>query len=168
MKNNVWARTLLFTYKNLEILASSIDKLVEKHALNSFYNISSSIQDNSVMAVTNRIYALMDRKINLINIKVLIEETLEACDQLSAQLLIERYIDGDRSEVVAERLGLPLRTYFRKLQQAEDSFTSKIASRGFTDDKLKDQLKQEKWIMDVYRNFLSKRVGELEELEEAI
>ena len=171
MKNNVWAKTILYVYKYLDNLADAIDRIVEKEAMHSFYYLTNSNIDNSVMSVSNRIIALIERKAKLINMKVLTEEVLENCRELNAQLLIERYIDNDRSEDIAIRHDMPIRTYFRKLIQAEDNFSSLMADRGYDEKRLHEYLKEEKWIKDVYNGFLTKRFGEeslLEELKRAI
>ena len=66
MKNNTWAKTLLYTYKYLERVAQAIDDLVEEHALYSFYY--SSIENNDAERVSKKIISLIERKKRLINI----------------------------------------------------------------------------------------------------
>ena len=46
-------------------------------------------------------------------------------------LLIQRYIDDDNAENIANRLGLNLRTYFRKIIHAENSFSILMLREGF-------------------------------------
>ena len=67
--------------------------------------------------------------------------------------MIYRYLDGDRSEDIAKRLALSERTYFRRLNQAEDQFLHNFIVKGFTENKLKEYLKDEKWIMEVFNKF---------------
>ena len=65
----IWSKTILSVYKYLEALANSIDDLVMKKSINSaFY---SSYRFYSCYDVANKIMQLTERKINLINIKVL-------------------------------------------------------------------------------------------------
>ncbi len=160
MKFNIWTKTALFAYKYLDTIAEAIDKLVERQALNSFYYNQASSYNNGVEEVSNRIIELSQRKINLINIKVAIDLSLEEMPPHQAQLLIERYIDGERGEDIASRHNFTFRTYFRRLQKAEDVFTSIMAGKGVDEKTLSQSLKKEKWVTDIYKNFLSKKLGE--------
>ena len=169
MKNNVWAKTVLATYKYLDTFTTSIDKLVEKQALNSFYYVSGSKIDNSVMAVSNRILDLMERKKKLINYKVAIGQALEAIDSQLAEILVERYMDNNASEDIAKRHSLAMRTYFRRLLRAEELFMTAMEKKGYSEERLYNDLKNEQLVMEVYHNFLFKKnvESELEPLERA-
>ena len=89
------------------------------------------------------------------------EKTLEKLEISSAQLLIEKYIDGDKSEMIAERHNLPMRTYFRRQTQAEDAFYAYCALQGFGEEKLKKYLAGENWIVEVYNNFKNKEFEDI-------
>lgn len=169
MKNNIWAKTILATYKYLDTFADSIDKLVEKQALNSFYYVSASKIDNSVMAVSNRIIDLMERKKKLINYKVAIGQALETIDSQLAEILVERYMDNDPSEDIAKRHNLAMRTYFRRLLRAEELFMTAMERKGYSEERLYNDLKNEQIVMDVYHNFLLKKnlESDFESLEQA-
>ncbi|MBP3345277.1 MAG: hypothetical protein J6K97_03640 [Clostridia bacterium] len=153
MKNNEWAKTILSTYKYLDRVAEAIDKLVKQEALNSFYFSGLNQSKNAVMPVADRIINLIERKKKLINIKVLADKSLMECDRGAAQILIERYMDGDTSQEIALRHNLNVRTYFRHLISAEENFSSIMAKYGFSDKKLASYLAGEKWIMEVYENY---------------
>lgn len=160
MKNNTWAKTLLYTYKYLERVAQAIDDLVEEHALHSFYY--SSIENNDAERVSKKIISLIERKKRLINIKVLVDKCLESCNPKSASILIEKYMDNDRAEDIAMRNNLSMRTYFRRLADGEDSFSSLMTRFGFSDKKLCEYLKNENWIKEVYNGFDKTNKAELE------
>ena len=161
MKTNEWAKTLLYVYKYLDRVAEGIDKLVCQNALNSFYTRGEKMGSNGVVATANRIIDLSARKTRLINVKVLTNKALKNLDKQYAQILIERYMDNDESEVIAQRHNLNIRTYFRKLYQAEISFCQFFARNGFGEDKLKEYLSCEKWILEIYEKFKSEREEEL-------
>lgn len=152
MKNNNWGKTILYIYKYLERITEGIDKLVEREALNSYYY--NSTRDNDVSIVAGKIIELTERKKRLINIKVLTEKSLKSIDSLLAKVLIGKYIDEDICEEIALRLNLPMRTFFRRLSQAEDMFSNALSRFGFNDEKLNKYLQGENWIIDVYENFL--------------
>ena len=158
MKSNLWTKTIMTIYKYLDRIAGAIDNLVERQALNSYY---SGFRNDGVMDLADKIIELSERKVKLINIKVLTEKTLEKMDKESAQLLIEKYIDNDKSEIIATRHNLPMRTYFRRQNQAEDAFTAYIALQGFSESKLNEYLCKENWITEVYNNFQTKEFEEI-------
>ena len=153
MKNNIWGKTILSVYKYLDRVSSAIDKLVKENAVNSFYFTGTNQSRNGVMQVAQRILNLTERKKKLINIRVLADTALMECDRGSAQILIERYMDGCTSEEIAQRNNLNIRTYFRHLVNAEEKFCSVMAKYGFNDKKLAEYLAGEKWIMEVYEKF---------------
>ncbi len=155
MRNNEWGKTLLYVYKYLERVTDSIDKLVSRNALNSFYYNRGSEGRNNVLSVAERIIKLSERKAKLINIKVLVDKSLCLIDKKSAQLLIERYMDGDGFKEISQRHNLILRTYFRHLYQAEVSFCQAMARLGFNSEKISSYLAEEKWIIEIYKKFLA-------------
>lgn len=158
MKSNLWGKTILTVYKYLERIAGSIDKLVERQALNSYY---SGFKNDGVLDLADKIIELSERKVKLINVKVLTEKALEKMEEVSAQLLIEKYIDGDKGEIIAERHNFPMRTYFRRQLQAEDAFCAYLALLGFSEEKLNKYLSGENWIVEVYNNFKTKELNEI-------
>ena len=160
MKTNEWGKTILSVYKYLERVTQGIDKLVTQNALNSFYSRGGKQAENSVMAVANRIIDLSKRKVRLVNIKVLADKALKAIDKEGAQILIEKYMDNDESEIIASRHNLNVRTYFRRLYQAEINFCQAMARMGFSEDKLKIYLSSEKWIIEVYEKFKNEKFEE--------
>lgn len=165
MKNNTWGKTILSVYKYLDRVSQAIDKLVKENAVNSFYFTGTNQSRNGVMQVAQRILNLTERKKRLINIRVLADTVLLECERTSAQILIEKYMDGDSSQEIADRHNLNIRTYFRHLAAAEEKFSALMAKYGFTDKKLNEYLSDEKWIVEVYEKL---REEELEEEQIAI
>lgn len=159
MKNNTWGKTVLSVYKYLDRVSEAIDKLVKENAVNSFYFTGTNQNRNGVMQVAERILNLTERKKKLINLRVLADKALVECDRGAAQILIERYMDGDSSQLIAQRHNLNIRTYFRHLISAEEKFSAIMAKYGFTDKKLNEYLAGEKWIFEVYDKFKSEEMG---------
>lgn len=158
MKDNSWTKTLLYIYKYLDRVAQGIDSLVEKQALNSFYY--SSIANNDAELISKKIISLIERKKRLINIKVLVDKCLENCNRNYARILIEKYMDNDRAEEIAQRNNLSMRTYFRRLKEGENTFTNLMTRFGFNEKKLNEYLKDENWIKEVYNGYAKIGCGE--------
>lgn len=154
MKTSHWGRTLLYTYKYLPRITEGIDKMVDRTAINSFFYCNNNQKNNNVLSVSDKLIRLIERKKKLINIRVLVDDCLLASQPLYAQILVEKYIDNDISDDIAKRHDINIRTYFRKLESAEASFYSHMVKRGFDEKKLFSYLSEEKWILEVYENFV--------------
>lgn len=154
MKFNLGAKTILMVYRYLDRIADAIDRLIERRALNSFYVGVLGNNDNSIYSVADYIINLSERKIKLINLKILIDMALEDCPILSSQILIEKFMDNEKSFDIAKRHNLSERTYFRRLNEALDNFSSSLCKLGFCENKLLDYISSEKWIMEVYNRLI--------------
>jgi len=153
MNSNVWAKTILSVYPYLENLASAIDRIVERRALNSFYVSSTDTFKNNIYDVANKLIELSERKIVLINLKILTEETLKSCDRLLAKILIAKYFSKKTTKEICEMFSIPARTFFRKVFDAEVAFEKNLKLKGYDDKKLNNFLKDETWIFSVKEEF---------------
>ena len=143
-----WSKTILSVYKYLEALSNSIDNLVLKKSINSaFYNNG---RYNSCYDCANRIMQLTERKVNLINIKVLVDDTLKQMTVNQRQLLALCYMDNAKSEEIAEMMNVSIRTFFRKKNEALNSFAKNLAIKGFTSEKLEGMFCGESWLNNLY------------------
>lgn len=167
MKENVWAKTILTVYKFIERICGAIDKLVENKAMASFYVCSSSFASSSIINVADKIIELSERKKVLINLKVLTLNALKKCDALDAKILIEKYIEGNSPAEISARYNLPLRSYFRKVNLAENHLTRAFEKLGYSETRLSEYLANEKWILDVYAKFSTISRESLFELNES-
>ena len=150
MDNNSWSKTILQVYRYLPRVTYVYDNLIKTRAYNSAHISTSNCAFNDILTVSNAILTLSERKITLINLKIITEQVLKSIDEKSARMLILKYIDNKKSTEIAERFNICLRTFFRKLNHAFDSFTKRLNRLGYTSEKLKEMLKEEKWIMEIY------------------
>ena len=93
---------------------------------------------------------LTDRKINLINIKVMVDNTLSKMPLKYRQLLALAYIDNVKSEEIAEIMHISLRTFFRKKNDAINSFAKNLSMQGYTSEKLETMFYGEHWLKNLY------------------
>ena len=149
MNTNVWTKTTLSSYPYLIKIADAIDRIVERKALNSFYVSSSNFASSNVYDVANNIIDLTQRKVVLINLKILVEDCLKKCDRLNAKILIAKYISKKKNKEIGELLGLSLRTLYRRLKLAERQYEFSLRELGYDSYRLKDFLKDEEWILDI-------------------
>ncbi len=162
MKNDfVWSKTLLSVYRYLERIAGAIDKIILKSGINSLNICGQNFYHNNTRAITQKIIELSERKVTLINLKILVDETLKSINQEYAEFLIEKYLDGVKSKELMERHNISMRTVFRKLDTALKSFASCLIKKGYNNFYLTTMLKNEEWILNVYRTFANGKEDEI-------
>lgn len=151
MENYNWSKTLLSVYRYLPRVTYALDKIVKTRAYNSYYVSSNNVAFNDVMNVANTILNLTDRKITLINIKLIVEKCLYQIDKKMARILVLKFIDGKKSVEIADKFNVCLRTIFRKINTALESFSKALCRNGYDDGALYNLLKNEKWILSTYQ-----------------
>lgn len=161
MNETYWTKTLLVTYNYLETIAGAIDKITLKTALNSFDYSKINLVKNNVYSISNKLIDLADRKITLINLKILIEDVLKNIPIKDAVFLINRYFDRMKCKDLADKHGICVRSVFRRLTIAERNFDKKLKAKGFNDKKLNDMLKNERWILNFYESIKNNKEEDL-------
>lgn len=143
-----WSKTILSVYKYLEALSNSIDDLVYKKSINSaFY---SNGRYNTCYDCANRIMQLTERKVNLINLKVIVDDTLNMMPLHQRQILALSYIDNAKNEDIAELMHISIRTFFRKKNEALQCFAKNLLLQGFNVEKLEMMFGGEYWLKNLY------------------
>ena len=150
---NVWSKTILQVYKFLPRIVHTYDRLIESKAINSQYTNGYNINYFGTEAVTKAIIDLSQRKITLINLKLIIEKALKSMRPSMARILILKFVDGKKCVNLANYFNVCLRTVFRKLNSALASFSLALKRLGYDESKLKEMLAQEKWISSVHNHF---------------
>lgn len=168
MKSNIWAKTLLTTYRYFERMAGAIDKMVDTRAMNSMCMSGADYSTNNVLSLSEKIIELSERKVKIINLKILVENSLDRCGDSFARILIGKYIDGAKNIELCEKFGLPYRTYFRRLSDAERRFESAMSTLGFNSEKLESYLSSEKWILFAKDKILASQTDEVEFKESSL
>jgi len=87
-------KTIFSVYRFLDKISDSIDKIVETRALNACHMELSNSAFNDVSVVTDDILELTQRKITLINLKVLTTSMIKSLDNDYARLIILKYIEN--------------------------------------------------------------------------
>lgn len=155
MELKVWSKTLLNIYGCLEKLTNAIDKLVFEFGMNSARNYGFSCTFNDAQ----KIIELTDRKVKLINIKVLINKVLSSMDETSCKILTLKFIDKMSIDTIIKVLNLKRRTFYRKINNALASFANLLMVNGFNKENLFDFVQGETWIVDVYEEMLKKELS---------
>lgn len=165
MKDHIWVKTILTAYRYLERLAGSIDKMIEARGLGSMNISGASYSFNNIINLSEKLIELSQRKVKLINLKVVTEKTLVRCGKTAAKLLIFKYIDGKTNSEVANLLGLSLRTFYRRLSDAEEKFEGVLTLSGFNEEWLNFYLSSERWLIEIKNRLQDLRSGQEFEVE---
>jgi len=158
MELKIWCKTFLNVYKCLEKITQAIDKIVLTTGLNLMSDTGYS---------ANKILELTNRKITLINLKLFIEKLLNELPEECTKLLILKYVDGVKTEDIAQIFGISNRTFFRKNLLALKSFELALKRNGKSSESLLEEYKKETWIIDLYQRLYSLEISFLKEKNKA-
>ena len=142
-----WSKSVLSIYRYLETLTRAIDGLVKKNS-----GITYGYGYNSTYTLTSKLLKWTEKKRKMINLKVVTEDALRSLPSVYKRILILYYIDGVKSSLIAELIGVSIRTYYRKKKAALDKFAVNLAKMGFDLEYLKENYSNEKWLMRVYNS----------------
>ena len=146
-ENEMWGKTLLSVYRHLSTMANSIDNLIKRIGINSAFNHSVY---NSTIKDSNKIIELTERKIKIINLKVIIERALNNLRERDLKILMLCYVDNLNYKKIIDLLKITERTYFRRKEIAIACFSEELNQLGFDATKLNQYLKNENWIKSTY------------------
>ena len=124
-----WSKSSLSIYRYLEKMTNTLDKLIldlSKHS-----NNVSMIKNQTTYNQARKLIELLDRKRKMINLKVAVEDSLAGLNKIDRRILTLVFIDGAKSEMIAQILGVSLRTFFRKKVIALNKFNSQMIAKGF-------------------------------------
>lgn len=158
MKIDIISKTFLSVYRFLNSLAKSIDRVVKLKGINS-----SSFNDyykNNTFEQSQEIINLTNRKITLINIKVIVDQTLLGIDEQKARLLILKYIDNFSCKQICELVNLNTRTYFRRVNKALKDFEKVLGNFFENNTKIYDDLMQDKWVSLLLNTYSDNKIFE--------
>ena len=142
-----WSKTLLISYRLLGLVVERIESMVQQISLNSMYYNRKTGCDT--MSQIEKLIDYNDKKVNLTNLKVIIEECIASLSQKELEIVSLLYLDGLNVDEVASTLGISVRTVFRRKKRALESF-AKALSRKCSSEFLMDNYKDELWLMDIY------------------
>ena len=97
---------------------------------------------------------MINKKINLINIKCLVEKLLLALPEKNARFLVLKYIDGQTFLETSRCLGISERTAMRWNITVLNKCSNILRCWGYSDEKMLDFVGREKWIVNLYNKLL--------------
>ena len=151
MQTYIISKTFLSIYRYLTALTKSIDRVVRAKSINS-----SSFNDyykNNTEDQTAEILALTNKKITLINIKLIVDQTLQKLQPDQARVLTLKYIDNLTSAQISDLMQLNTRTYFRKANSAIKEFNNQLEKFFKQNTTIQNNILNEPWIKHLLSQF---------------
>jgi len=152
---NIFAKTILRAYASLESMAGQIDDLVYRQAL-STHSLKGDCICMSAQRQVEKVVKLMNKKNNLINLKLLTDEVLASLDGDSKILLVDKYVKKEDKEKTISRLEISNRTYFRRLILAEEKFAKGCILRGCDEKWFEENYFDQRWLTEIFDNIKRK------------
>lgn len=149
--NILYAKSVLYAYKNLEAVLDQIDELVQKKALASMTNTSPAFfQCLEIVDYTAQ-------KDLIIELKVTVDKVLEKFTEEEKLYFDYKYFRKLPKENFAH-IDTACRAYFRKQVKLCNQFAERLEKRGITDERF-----EKEWLEIEFFRELLKRVKEREE-----
>ncbi len=161
-----WTKSILSIYKYLGRLSNALDKIILDVGKGS--NSVLLMRSQTTYYQANKIIELMDRKRKTINLKVAVEEVMSKLSKEDRRLLTLVFIDGVKSDLVAQLFGISLRTFFRKKITALENFSTRLDKMGFTEEFFEEEYSKEPWMAPVYDECASKNIEDDFTLDQSI
>lgn len=137
-------------------MSNTIDKLIMDIGKGSNNAMQQKYQSTYYQA--SKIIELMDRKRKMINLKVAVEECLNKLNKTNRRILSLVFIDGVKSEMIAQIMGISIRTFFRKKNDAIQQFSLIFQSKGYDEEFFETEYGCEQWFLSVYNSSLARGV----------
>lgn len=145
---NRTALTILSAYNSLNDTALSIDECVYNTAIHSHnMNMTNFL---STEKQTDKIISLINRKIDLINLKVLTDKILSIMNVNQSTLLTEKFINGLKNEKLIEKLGISNNTFYRRLHLSVNNFGKRVVEINCDKNWFEKNYLVQPWIKKLY------------------
>lgn len=153
MKQILWSKTLLTAYRYFERIVAAIDKLVIKEAMGSIGSDCLIYSLKSAEAITNKILDYTEKKVALINAKIIVEKVLFSMKREQALILVKKFVSCKKTNEIIAEMGCARRSYYRKLESAIKTFACNLKRIGFCESKLDEMLSDQKWLIKIYNQY---------------
>lgn len=157
MNYNAFSKTLLNIYNSLDAVCERIDKMVDNKAMAGALGFN---ENRNPLELFNNLIDLSQRKINLINLKIRIEQALSKLKEKQAKVLILKFVDGLTFKQIANLTGQSLRNCFRLCDMGVENFGKIIKTDGLSEEKIENSYAGEKWIFQIYDHEMMEKKAE--------
>lgn len=135
-------------------MTNTVDKIVMD--IGKYSNNQIMQKNQTTYGQASKIIEYLERKRKMINLKVAVEDCLAKLNKIDRRILGLVFLDGVKSELVAQFLGVSLRTFFRKKLEALIHFNNQMMASGFDVKFFIREYSSEKWLLSVYNECVLK------------
>ena len=149
MKKN-WCNTVLVAYVLLPKIVKELNFGIESRVKSSFQSKHLKIGVSNEQLI-GEIIALTDEKRKIVNLRYLINESLNQMKDKSREILTDRMFQKMTFEEISKAHNIAMRTTFRRLENAEAEFAKNLSSLGYDESALQKDFANDKYISSIYK-----------------
>ncbi len=154
MLNVFDTEALVNVYRMLDKKCKAIDKFINNHA---FY-VGPCTAEYGAIDVCNNIINLMTRKNQLINLKLILDATIDTLDNNDKKIIYIKTRLNPSINVLCEILDIKERTAFRRIERAFENLTIQLNKSKYL-DKLSKLMNDEIWISTIRDELKDRRLS---------
>lgn len=153
MKKN-WSNTVLVAY-------SLIPKIIKELNFGVKTRVNSTFQSRHLKygigneQLIGEILELTDEKRKLVNLRYIVNFGLSDIDEKNRKLLKARIVDKKTYQTIADENGISLRTVFRRIGAAENSYALALRRAGYSESWFEKQYGSDKYIAPIRERILN-------------
>lgn len=147
--NKTWSNTLLVAYSHLPKIEKAIDFGVENLVNSGFRGVhfSNGVSNEQLY---EKILKLIDEKRKIVNVCYLVDSGLNALKDNHRLLLELRYVYQKTIQEISTTHGIPMRTLYRKLEDALTRFQIELSRMGFDEEFLEKEYSSSPFISKIH------------------
>lgn len=152
MINYCEAQALLNVYRQIEKTCDAIEEYIDGYA----FSFGPDPAVCGTEDITERIIELCERKKNLINLKIFIDNCVKKLPNDLRKIAVLKMSYRCNANKIREILGMSERTYFRKIGNMYDRLASIVNAQN-TFFKVEEVMQNEKWIRVIVDRYRTKQ-----------
>ena len=147
--NKTWSNTLLVAYSHLPKIEKTIDFGVDNLVNSGFRGVhfSNGVSNEQLY---EKILKLIDEKRKIVNIVYIVDSGLNALKDHHRLLLELRYVHQKTIQEISTTHGIPMRTLYRKLEDALTRFQVELSRMGFDEEFLEKEYGSSPFISKIH------------------
>ena len=146
--------TIVKIYRLLKKKCEAIDKFITNHAL----YFGPTTAEYGSLDVCNNIIELMTRKNQLINLKIIVDNTIKSLNEKDKKILFIKMNYNISMNEICGILELKQRTAFRRIEHAFLNLAEALNNSKYK-DKLIKIINNEDWILDIKQEVKERRLA---------
>ncbi len=152
MLNIYDSEAIIKIYRLLQKRCDVIDRFIKNHA----YYFGPYTEEYGAVEIYNSIIELMERKNQLINLKIIVDSAVSKLGDNDRKILLIKMKYNLSMVEICGILELKERTAFRRIEQAFSHLTDELNRSNYI-DKLYDIIEKEEWIVNIRHNVMERR-----------